>query len=74
MADIQSHISKRGKRSVFSRPSNVEGGDEAIAAWKSDFDRIRHIFEARSFISALRLLFDFLFLDRTFNTRRRRYP
>ena len=49
MAEIQKNIIKRGKRSVFSRPFRAGHDEEAIAAWRLDFDKIRRTFEVRTF-------------------------
>ena len=47
VVEIQRHIVKRGKRSVFSRPFHTKDDSKAIAAWRSDLDRIRRDFEVR---------------------------
>ena len=52
MVEIQKHIVRKGKRSVFSRPFHTKDDSETIAAWRSDLDRIRSAVEVRSFISA----------------------
>ena len=55
IAEIQRHITKRGKRSVFFR-SFYTDDEETIPAWKSNLDKIRHVFNVRSFIRAQCLL------------------
>ena len=52
MVEIQKHIVRQGKRSVFSRPFHTNDDSETIAAWRSDLDRIRNVVEVRSFASA----------------------
>ena len=49
MTEIQRHIVKRGKRNVFFR-SFYADNEETIAAWKSNLDEIRRIFDVCSFI------------------------
>ena len=46
---------------MFSRSFRTKDDSEAIAAWKSDFDRIRRVIEVRSLASVLCLtIVDFL--------------
>lgn len=52
VAEIQKHIIKRGKRSVLTRPLRAKDYEEAITAWRLELDKIRRIFEVRSFTSA----------------------
>lgn len=47
MDDVQRHVIKRGKRSVFSGPFYKKGNDEAIVAWHLNLDGIRRVFEVR---------------------------
>ena len=49
MGDVQKHIVKQGKRSTLSRPFYTRSNEEAIAAWKLEFDRIRHVLEVHFF-------------------------
>ena len=55
IAEIQRRITKRGKRNVFFR-SFYTDDEETITAWKSNLDKIRHVFNVRSFIRAQCLL------------------
>ena len=45
---IQRHIVKRSKRNAISRRFQGKDDDEAINTWKSDLEKIRHIFNVRS--------------------------
>ena len=53
MAGIQSHIVKRGKRNVFSRPFHSKDNGDAIAAWRLELDKIRRVFDVRSFAARI---------------------
>ena len=48
MAEIQRNILKQGKRNAISRHFHKKSDSEAIAAWRSDFNRILHVFSVRS--------------------------
>ena len=48
MAEVQRHIDKRGKRNTVSRRFRKKGDDEAIASWRSDLNKILHVFKVRS--------------------------
>ena len=72
MVEIQRHIVKRGKRRVFSRPFHTKDDSEAIAAWRSDLDRIRRVVEVRSLASTFCLtIVNILPPDRTRNRCKR---
>ena len=51
MDEIQRHVVKRGKRRKFSR-FHIKDDSEAIAAWRSDLDRIRRVVGVRFLTSA----------------------
>ena len=44
---IQKNIIKRGERNVISRRYRAKDDKEAIAAWNSDLNRIRRVFDVR---------------------------
>ena len=44
---IRMKIVKQGKRSAMSQPIRSRDDEEAIATWRSDLDRILHIFNVR---------------------------
>ena len=48
MAEIQKNIIKQGKRNGVSRMFHAKNDKETIAAWRSDLNRILHIFNVRS--------------------------
>ena len=52
MVEIQSHILKRRKKNTFSRLLGKKADNRAIAAWRSDLDRIRSVVEVLSITSA----------------------
>ena len=56
MSDIERNIIKRGKRNALSRQFRARDDEKAIAAWKLELDKIRHVFEVRSFACTWRLL------------------
>ena len=56
MSDIEKNIIKRGKRNVLSRQFRARDDEKAIAAWKLELDKIRQVFEVRSFTCTWRLL------------------
>ena len=51
MAEVQGNIIKRGKRNPISRCYHAKEDKEAIAAWKLDLNRIRHVFNVGSVTS-----------------------
>ena len=55
VAEIQRSIIERGKRNVISRHFHAKNDKEAIATWRSDLNRILHVFNVRSATSALPL-------------------
>ena len=55
MAEIQRDVVKRDQRNAISRLFHAKDDQDAIAAWKSDLDRILHVFDVRS-IGFARLL------------------
>ena len=73
MAKIQRYIVKRGKRNAIFRFFHTKNDREAIAAWMLDLNKIRRVFNVCPlyFLSAI---VDFLFPDRTWDNRRRKYP
>ena len=56
MSDIERNIIKRGQRNVLSRLFRARDDEKAIAAWKLGLDKIRQVFEVRSFTCTWRLL------------------
>ena len=48
MAEIQSKVTKRSGRNPVSRLLHAKSDKEVITAWKSDLNRILHIFNVRS--------------------------
>ena len=52
MAEIQSKVIKRSGRHVASRLFHAKNDKEAIAGWKLELNRILHVFNVRSAISA----------------------
>jgi len=44
MDEIQRHIIKRGKRNVISQRYHAKDDKKAITAWRSDLNRILHVF------------------------------
>ena len=53
MAQIQRSVAEPDKRNTFSRILNPNRDKEAIAAWRSELDRIVHVFEVCSAASPL---------------------
>ena len=51
MTEIQRQITKQSGRGVASRLLFAKNDKETIAAWKSDLNRILHIFNVGSTIS-----------------------
>jgi hypothetical protein len=56
MTEIQRHIIKRSKRNVVSRFFRSKGDEKAIAAWRSNLDKIHRVFEVRPTTSTRWLL------------------
>ena len=52
MAEIKSKVIKRSGRHVASRLFHAKNDKEAIAGWKLELNRILHVFNVRSAISA----------------------
>ena len=53
MGQIQKSAVEPDKRSFLSRIFNVRSDKDRVAAWRSDLDRILHIFEVRSTVCFL---------------------
>jgi hypothetical protein len=51
VAAIQKHIVKRGKRTGFRKVFHANHDENAIAAWRLEFEKIRRVFGVRSFAS-----------------------
>jgi hypothetical protein len=56
MVKIQGYIIKRGKRNTISRFFYAKNDRGAIAAWKSDLDRICNVFKVCPLVSVRQLL------------------
>lgn len=52
VAEIQSKVIKQRGRNAVSRLLNAKNDRETITAWKLDLDRMLHVFNVRSVISA----------------------
>ena len=50
--EIQTNIVKWNKRNTISRRFHAKDDKEAIAAWRSDLDRVLHVFNVRTVTSA----------------------
>ena len=48
---IQKHIVKRGKQTIFRQFFRAQEDEKALTAWSLDLDKIRHVFDVRSFTS-----------------------
>ena len=48
MAEIQGKVIKRSGRNAVSRLLHAKSDKETIATWKSDLNRILHVFNVRS--------------------------
>ena len=48
VAEIQKNTIKQGKRKGVSRMFHAKNDKETIATWRSDLNRILHIFNVRS--------------------------
>ena len=53
MAQIQRSVAEPDTRNIFSRILNPNKDKEAIAAWRSELDRIVHVFEVCSTVRSL---------------------
>ena len=53
MAQIQRSVAEPDKRNIFSRILNPNRDKEAIVAWRSELDRIVHVFEVCLTVSSL---------------------
>ena len=51
MTEIQGNVAKRGKRNAISRRIHAKDDHKAIGTWRSDLDRILHVFNVRSTVS-----------------------
>ena len=56
VAEIQRRVIKQSKRNSVSRLFHAKNDKEKVAAWKSDLNRILHVFNVRSGTSAWSLL------------------
>ena len=56
MAKIQRSAVEPDERSVISRVFDLKKDEDVIAAWRSELDRIVHVFEVRSTIHSLSTL------------------
>jgi hypothetical protein len=50
VAEIQGKVIKQSKRNAFSRLLHAKNDKETIAGWKSELNRILHVFTVRSVI------------------------
>jgi len=48
VAEIQGNIVEKGGRSLSSRLAHTKNDKEVIATWRSELDRILHVFNVRS--------------------------
>ena len=56
VAAIQRRVIKQSKRNVISRHLQAKNDKDKIAAWRSDLNRILHVFNVRSIASVGQLL------------------
>ena len=68
MAEIQGNIFKRVKRSTMSRHFHAKNDKEAIATWRSDLNRILHVFNVRPLAPVWLLLTIRIQAELTINT------
>ena len=47
VAEIQANVIEKGERNLFARLVHARNDKEAIAGWRSDLNRILHIFNVR---------------------------
>ena len=52
MAEIQRRIVEQGKRGTISRHFHAKNDKDRIATWRSDLNRILHVFNVRPIVSA----------------------
>ena len=53
VVEIQRRVIKQSRRNAVSRLFHAKSDKETIAAWRSDLNRILHIFNVRRVISVL---------------------
>ena len=68
MAEIQGKVTKRSGRGAVSRFLHAKNDRETIAIWKSDLNRILHVFNVRSVVSTLASLITPLQTELAMNT------
>jgi hypothetical protein len=51
VAEIQGKVIKEGKRNMIIRHLHANNNKEKIAAWKTDLNRILHVFNVRPIIA-----------------------
>ena len=56
VTEIQGNVAKRGKRNAISRLIHAKDDRKAIDTWRSDLNKILHVFNVRSVTSAQSLL------------------
>ena len=56
VTDIEGNIVKLGERSAVSSLFQSKGDKKRIAAWRSDLNRVLHVFNVRSILSLLKSL------------------
>jgi hypothetical protein len=47
VAAIQERVIKKGKRNLLSRLAHAKNDKETLASWRSDLNRILHVFNVR---------------------------
>jgi hypothetical protein len=47
VAAIRKGVIKKGKRNLLSRLANAKNDKETLASWRSDLNRILHVFNVR---------------------------
>jgi hypothetical protein len=48
IAEIQRRIIEKGRRNLFSRLAHAKNDKDTLASWRSDLNRILHVFNVRS--------------------------
>jgi hypothetical protein len=48
IAEIQGRIIEKGQRGLFSRVAHAKSDKDTLASWRSDLNRILHVFNVRS--------------------------
>ena len=48
VAEIQEKIVEKDRRNLLSRLTHAKNDKEAIVAWRSDLNRVLHVFNVRS--------------------------